>query len=76
MMSVIFAFVAGRPEMPILARIQKLSRDAHAITRPQHRTFDHRIDVEFGGNLGQVFLGVLELHHGRPRDNPKRVDLR
>ena len=62
--------------MTILAGVEKLSRDAHVITRTHHGTLDNRIDVEFGGNLGQAFLGVLELHHGRPRNNPQRVDLR
>jgi hypothetical protein len=61
--------------MTVLPSIEKLSRHAHPFARPHHGTLDNRIDVEGSGNFGQAFFRVLELHYGRPGNNPQRVDL-
>jgi ABC-type multidrug transport system fused ATPase/permease subunit len=54
-----------RPEVEPGGRIDELSRDAHAITRPADAAFQHSADVELAADLAQVRVTALERERGR-----------
>ena len=40
-----FALVGFSPQVPVGGPINQLRRNAHSVARPQHRTFENRVDV-------------------------------
>src|SRR5262249_39948928 len=55
--------------------MNQLSRNADAITRAEHGSFNDGIHIQFPRNLWEGFVGLLEPHGSGSGDHTKRADL-
>jgi hypothetical protein len=69
------SFVGFGPKVRVCPCTDQLRRDPNTVSRPQHRTLDHRVYVQLAGNLWQRPLGAFVLHHRRSRNHAQRGDL-
>ena len=69
------SFVTFCPDLFVNGDPDQLGRDPYAITRMQHASFNHGIDIQLTGNLGQRLASALIGHRGRARDHTYRADL-
>jgi hypothetical protein len=57
------------PQMSIIPGIDQLCVDAHMFRCLGHRPLNHRVDVKFTSDFGQLLAGVLVVHGRCARDD-------
>lgn len=69
------SLVSIGPKVPVLSCLDQLDCDSQTSARLQNRALHDCVDFQLVGYLRQWLGCVFVLHHRRPRDNPKSMDL-